>query len=219
MSPPTHIAQKLLEKSHPAEEAAAIFKEKVLHKPLHLHPTLPDATSQDARAQRRLKRLRKESRVERRRKVKPLSAKEKRSSGVHDIPDDAKKYSLYVPLHTMWLGYMAEILGMEEGKSVFVTAQSKGSILAGADYHGAELTVVRSRSAGLVGLAGIVVRDTKFTFQMITVKNECKSKLGAQTELLPSLTSRSCTQKIYRLPLRNSPTIKGLREVGARRSK
>ena len=176
MSPTTHAAQSLLEKSHPAEEAAAIFRERVLHKPLHLRPTSPDPTSQDARAQRRTQRLRKESKAKRRKHIKPLSAKEKRITGVYDVPNSAREYSLYVPLHQMWLGYMAEILGLEEGKSIFVTAQSKGSILAGADYHGAELTVVRSRCAGLVGLTGIVVRDTKFTFQMITAKDELKSK-------------------------------------------
>lgn len=97
-------------------------------------------------------------------------------TGIYDIPDAAKKYEIYVPLHTMWLGYMWEILGMKEGEKSFVTAQSAGSKLGSADYHGAEITVVRSRCVGMVGLAGIVVRDTKFTFQVITKKNELKSE-------------------------------------------
>lgn len=65
---------------------------------------------------------------------------------------------------------------MKEGGKGFVSAQSAGSKLASADYHGAELTVVRSRCAGMVGLEGIVVKDTKFTFQIITRKNELKSE-------------------------------------------
>ena len=65
---------------------------------------------------------------------------------------------------------------MKEGEQAVVTANSAGSKLASADYHGAELTVVRSRGVGMVGLAGIVVRDTKFTFQIITKSNELKSK-------------------------------------------
>ena len=65
---------------------------------------------------------------------------------------------------------------MKEGGKAFVTAQSIGAKLASADYHGAEVTVVRSRCVGMVSLAGIVVRDTKFTFQIITKKNELKSK-------------------------------------------
>ena len=176
MASSKHIAQVLLEQAHPPEAAAAIFTEKVLRKPLHLRPTSPDPSSQDARARRRLQRLHKEEKTQRRQKTKPLSAKEKRISGVYDIPEKQKRYEIYVPLQRMWLGYMWEILGMREGEKAYVTAQSAGSKLASADYHGAEVTVVRGRCVGMVGLAGIVVRDTKFTFQIITKKNELKSK-------------------------------------------
>ena len=75
---------------------------------------------------------------------------------------------------------MWEILGMKAGgEKVFVSANGAGSVLASADYHGAEVTVVRSRCVGMVGLAGIVVRDTKFTFQIITKKNQLKSKVSS----------------------------------------
>lgn len=171
-----HIAHDLLSQAHPPSLAASIFVDRVLHKPLHLRPTSPDPTSQDARAKRRIQRLRKKEKSQRRRKVKPLSAKEKRDSGIYEIPDTAKKYEIYVPLHQMWVGYMWEILGLKTDEKAFVTGKSAGSMLTSADYHGAEVTVVRSRCMGLVGLAGIVVRDTKFTFQIITKKNELKSK-------------------------------------------
>ena len=96
--------------------------------------------------------------------------------GIYDVPDDLKKYAIYEPLHRMWVGYMWEILGMKEGERAFVTANSAGSKLATADYHGAELRVVRSRCMGMVGLQGIVIRDTKFTFQIITKQNQLKSE-------------------------------------------
>lgn len=54
------------------------------------------------------------------------------------------------------------------GRGAYVTAQSAGSKLASADFHGAEVEVVRSRCAGRVGVRGIVVRDTKFTFEVVT---------------------------------------------------
>lgn len=57
-----------------------------------------------------------------------------------------------------------------------VTAQSHGSRLASADFHGAEIEVVRSRCASRVGMKGIVVRDSKFTFVIVTEKDETKSK-------------------------------------------
>lgn len=183
MTSSRHIAHTLLLRAHQPEVASAIFTEKVLHKPLYLRPTSPDPTSQDARAKRRLQRLRKKEKSRRRQKPKPLSAKEKRISGIYDISKDAQKYDLYEPLHRMWIGYMWEILGIKEGARTYMTAQSVGSKLASADYHGAELTVVRSKCTGLVGMAGIVVRDTKFTFQIITKRNELKSQSSYRSEM------------------------------------
>ena len=177
-----HIAYDLLSLAHPPALASTIFVDKVLHKPLHLRPTSPDPTSHSARTHRRTQRLRKKERAQRRRKVKPLSAKEKRDSGIYEIPDGAKRYAIYVPLHRMWVGYMWEVLGVKVGERAFVTGAGAGSKLASADYHGAEITVVRSRCMGMVGLAGIVVRDTKFTFQIVTKKDELKSKTSSIAE-------------------------------------
>ncbi|KAL8710360.1 MAG: hypothetical protein Q9225_007308 [Loekoesia sp. 1 TL-2023] len=175
MANTTHIALDLLTKAHPPETASAIFTEKILHKPLRLRPTSPDPNSQDARAHRRLQRLRKKEKSRRRQKPKPLSAKEKRISGIYEIPKESQKYEIYVPLYRMWLGYFWEILGMVKGKQNWMTAQAAGSKIASADFHGAKLTVVRSKCVSLVGLEGIVVRDTKFTFQIITKRSELKT--------------------------------------------
>ncbi len=201
-----HIAHDLLTQAHPAPLAASIFVDKVLHKPLHLRPTSPDRSSQDARAKRRTQRLRKKEKSQRRQKVKPFSAKEKRDSGIYEIPDTAKKYEIYVPLHRMWVGYMWEILGMKKDEKAFVTGNSVGSKLASADYHGAQVLVVRTKCMGMVGLAGIVVRDTKFTFQIITKKDELKSKPSSPAERgfrIDDLDCSSHSEKAYNLSIRN----------------
>lgn len=176
MAATTHIALDLLLRAQPAVTASAIFTEKVLHKPLHLRPTSPDPNSQDARARRRCQRLRKQGKARRRQRPKPLSAKEKRITGVYEIPKDSQKNEVYTPLYRMWLRYIWEILGVVKGKQNWVTAQGAGTKIASADFHGAKLMVVRSKCVSLVGLKGVVVRDTKFTFQIITEKNELKSK-------------------------------------------
>ncbi|KAL8910905.1 MAG: hypothetical protein Q9171_003860 [Xanthocarpia ochracea] len=170
-----HIALDLLRKANTQETASAIFTEKILHKPLHLRPTSPDPNHQDARAHRRLQRLRKKEKARRRQKPKPLSAKEKRVTGIYEISKESQNYDIYVPLYQMWLGYIWEILGMVIGKQTWVTAQAAGAKLASADFHGAKLMVVRSKCVNTVGLKGIVVRDTKFTFKIITEKNELKT--------------------------------------------
>ena len=49
-----------------------------------------------------------------------------------------------------------------------VTADTAGK-LCSADFHGAELEVVRSRCVGRVGIRGIVVKDSKFCFELVTL--------------------------------------------------
>ena len=56
-----------------------------------------------------------------------------------------------------------------------MNAAGVGPLLASADYHGAMVDVVRCRCVGRVGIRGIVVKDTKFTLEIITPKNELKS--------------------------------------------
>lgn len=63
---------------------------------------------------------------------------------------------------------------MGVGKRNYVDANGAGPILVSADYHGALLEVVRSRCGSRVGVTGIVVKDTKFTFEMVTAKDELK---------------------------------------------
>jgi len=90
----------------------------------------------------------------------------------------------------MWCAYIREILGIpptasngkveqngsaQKPKTVYVTPASAGPILASADFHGAKITCVRSRCAGRVGVEGIVVRDTKFTFVIVNKRNEIKT--------------------------------------------
>ena len=171
------VVKGLLARAHSPNVTEQIFKDKVQYKPLHLRPTSPDPTSQDARAQRRLQRVRKRDKALRKRpKPKPLSARDRRILGVYDIPKELRKYDVYVPLNEMWVKYMWDILGLKEGQQTRVNAGGSGNVLATADYHGAKLTVVRSKCSSLVNLKGIVAKDTKFTFQIITEKNELKSK-------------------------------------------
>lgn len=122
------------------------------------------------------------------------------------MPKEARKYAVYEGLHRLWVGYMWEVLGLRSGEGAvdgdgdgagdaggsrgegragsggggggaYVTAQSAGSKLASADFHGAEVEVVRSRCVGRVGVRGIVVRDTKFTFEVVTRGDVVKGEL------------------------------------------
>ena len=174
-APKQHIAHTLLSRAHSPDTASQQFTERVKQKPLYVRPTSPSA--QDNRSRRRLHRIRKKEYFLRHQRPRPLSAREKRSSGLYDLPKEECKYAIFEGLHAMWVSYMQEMLELNvEGRNVQVTPASHGAKLVSADYHGAEIEVVRSRCSGRVGIKGIVVRDTKFTFDVVTEKDEVKSE-------------------------------------------
>ncbi|KAL2830788.1 hypothetical protein BDW59DRAFT_14249 [Aspergillus cavernicola] len=197
----SHIAKALLNRAHSPSTAETLFTERIKQKPLYLRPTSP--TPSDNRSRRRLHRLRKKEYFLRHQKPKPLSAREKRASGLYNLPKEECKYAVFKELNRMWVEYMLEILdlgigaggwrqnqnqnpnqqqGQEgNGRVALVTALSHGSKLVSADFHGAEVEVVRSRCSGRVGLKGIVIRDTKFTFVVVTEKDEVKNIPKEQT--------------------------------------
>ena len=172
--PKEHIAEVLLQRAHSPEVADTIFRERVKQRPLLLRPTSPDP-SQNARAKRQYERMKKQRAHQKSKKPKPLSAKQKRALSIYEIPKNQQKYAIYEPLHAMWCAYMREILGLADGKRTNVEAQDAGPFLASADYHGAMVEVVRSRCASRVGMTGIVVKDTKFSFEIVTKQNVVKT--------------------------------------------
>ncbi|OBW68055.1 MAG: Uncharacterized protein AUREO_018780 [Aureobasidium pullulans] len=147
-----HPALGLLTRAHDPSISSQIFREKVQNRPLLLRPSSPDPR-EDARSKRQKARLEK--------------------AKANHIPKEQQKYDIYVPIWKLWCAYMREILGME--RSRYVNAAGVGPLLASADYHGAMVDVVRCRCVGRVGIRGIVVKDTKFTLEIITPKNELKT--------------------------------------------
>ncbi|CAG8073286.1 unnamed protein product [Penicillium olsonii] len=172
-APKAHIAHTLLSRAHSPDSATQQFTERIKQKPLFLRATSPSAS--DNRSRRRLERLRKKEYFIRHQKPRPLSAREKRKSGLYDLPKEECKYAIFNGLHDLWVGYMQDVLDLKPTHAPHVTPTSHGSKLASADYHGAEVEVVRSRCAGRVGVKGIVVRDTKFTFVVVTPRDEMKT--------------------------------------------
>ena len=172
--PEGHIAETLLKRAHSPDTANNILRERVKQRPLLLRPTSPDPNL-NARSKRQYERLQKAKAKRQSNKPKPLSAKQKRALGIYEIPKEQQKYAIYEPLHRMWCGYMREVLGLSGGKRMYLDARSAGQMLVSADYHGALVEVVRSRCVSRVGLKGIVVKDTKFTFEIVTVGDVLKT--------------------------------------------
>ena len=162
------IAAVLLSRAFDPEESKRILTEKIQQRPLFLCPSSPPPS--DARAARRREREKKRLSRKKALKPKPLSANERRRLGLYDVPRSGQKHALFEPLHQLWLGYIREILGNE----IHTGGEGAASKLTSADFHGAEVEVVRSGCVSRVGLKGIVIKDSRFTFEVVTKKNQRK---------------------------------------------
>ncbi|KAI0131787.1 Rof/RNase P-like protein [Xylariales sp. AK1849] len=162
------ITHELLGRAHSPDSVSRIFSDKIQHRPLFLRPNSPPPSAH-ARETRRKARQDKEKRAKAL-KPKPLSSRQRRKLGLHDVPKEGQKYDIFEPLNRLWIGYVREILGSQ----IYTGGEGAAAILSAADYHGAEMEVARSRCPSRVGLRGIVIKDSRFAFDIITKKNKVK---------------------------------------------
>ncbi|KAF0331855.1 ribonuclease P protein subunit p29 [Colletotrichum asianum] len=160
------MTQALLARAHSPDTANRIFTDKIQYRPLYLRPSSPPPSN--PRSARR--KAREEAKRKQKLKPKPLSARDRRRRGLHDVPRDGQKYAIFEPLHRLWLGYIEEVLGSE----VYGGGSGAAAKLTAAEFHGAEVEVSRSSCPSRVGIKGIVIKDSKFSFEIITRRNEMK---------------------------------------------
>lgn len=171
------FAQSLLQRAFSPDTAASHYTERIAKRPLPIRATSPTPSARATR-RRALNERKEKTRKRSTQKPRPLSAAQKRKLGLNEIPKAQQKYAIYAPLHNLWLGYIRSILGIDEasaGAKSYVTPASAGQMLASADMHGARLSVVRSKCVSRVGIEGIVVRDTRYTFEICTRGDTVKS--------------------------------------------
>ncbi|KAK7749120.1 hypothetical protein SLS62_008407 [Diatrype stigma] len=168
------VVHDLLSRAHSPDSTSRIFADKIQHRPLFVKPSSPPPP--DARDARRRARREKQQqrRAPRAPKPQPLTARQRRALGLHDVPRKGEgcRYATFEPLHRLWRGYVREILS--GGEELHTGGQGAAAKLCAADYHGARVEVVRSRCPSRVGLRGIVVKDARFVFEIVTERDQVK---------------------------------------------
>jgi ribonuclease P protein subunit POP4 len=181
-TPAPSYAHTLVSRAYPPAAAATLHRDRILRRALHLHPSTANDQPASARATRQ--RVRDAKAAEKRRRKRPpprpLSARERRVLGLHEVPREMVRWEVWEGVHRMWLGYVREILGIRSGggggggAEVVVDGRGAGPLLAAADLHGALVEVVRCRCVGRVGLKGIVAKETRGTVEVVTRGNQLK---------------------------------------------
>ncbi|KAI0748027.1 RNase P/MRP, p29 subunit [Daedaleopsis nitida] len=171
---PTYVKRSVTRSSDPAQAYASRVQGRQI---LLENP----ARESKAKKEREEKRARRAS--ERARKATGSSSKnESRKRGTWKLRKEETKFDLYLPLHSLWLGYMSELLSLipqpaapsADPASAMPGAAGMHAKLIKADFHGSIVTVRQSKNPCLVGLSGIVIHETENAFKVITRKDELK---------------------------------------------
>ncbi|XP_029948036.1 ribonuclease P protein subunit p29 [Salarias fasciatus] len=104
-------------------------------------------------------------------KAKGLNARQKRAMKIFQIKPEHQRYELFLPLHELWKQYVIDLCNGLKPTSSPQFVQQK---LLKADFHGAIITVVRSKCPSYVGTTGILVQEFKHIFKIITKEDRLK---------------------------------------------
>ncbi|CAK6970451.1 ribonuclease P protein subunit p29 [Scomber scombrus] len=104
-------------------------------------------------------------------KAKGLNARQKRAMKIFDIKPEHQKYELFLPLHDLWRQYIIDLCN---GLKPSCNPQFVQQKLLKADFHGAIITVVRSKCPSYVGTTGILVQEFKHVFKIISKEDKLK---------------------------------------------
>lgn len=114
-------------------------------------------------------------------KKKTITRKKYADLGLYTLSRNSLKYIDLVPLHKLWKNYILEHLSLPSDTlqipdvdTLCYDAYSKRLIKS--DFHGAKITVSRSKCSSLVGIHGIIAMDTKNTFKVLSKDNQLRSK-------------------------------------------
>ncbi|KAK1759241.1 putative rRNA and tRNA processing protein [Echria macrotheca] len=162
------VGKSLLSKAFGQDETNRIYTEKVQQRQLFLRASSPSPG--DERRARWRTRAKKKDLLRHVLKPKPFSAAERKKLGLYDVPRGQRKYAVFERLNNLWEQYMHELLGDE----IYVGGEAAAAKLCGADFHGASVEVVRSACVSRVGISGIVIKDSKYAFEVITIGNQVK---------------------------------------------
>ncbi|ETE58291.1 Ribonuclease P protein subunit p29, partial [Ophiophagus hannah] len=102
---------------------------------------------------------------------KGLSAKQRREMRLFEIAPEQQRYEMFIPLHELWKQYIRELCNGLKPDAQTQMIQTK---LLKADFHGALVTVTKSKCPSYVGITGIILQETKYVFKIITKEDRLK---------------------------------------------
>lgn len=171
---PTYVKSAVTQSTNPEQ----VYASRVRGRQLLLENPVRDSKAKKERELKKARRLADKAK-------KATSESDRRnvqSREIWKLKPEEIRFSLYLPLHMLWLGYMSELLALgpvpstsiDPGTELAPTVAGMHAKLVKADYHGSIMTVRQSKNPCLVGLSGIVIHETENAFKIVTKSNRLK---------------------------------------------
>ncbi|XP_018564481.1 ribonuclease P protein subunit p29 [Anoplophora glabripennis] len=105
-----------------------------------------------------------------------LTRKQRLELGLLKLPKEGWSYASLEPLRDMWKEYMRQNLEIAKAPSCNDQEwNAVSAIVAKSELVGAEMTIIKSKVPSQVGMSGVVVLETKMTFQIVTPQSKLKT--------------------------------------------
>ena len=105
--------------------------------------------------------------------AKRLTSSDIKEKKLFEIGTEGHTYTDYLPLKELWEGYMKDLIDFPKlTERNLETAKSK---ICKCDLHGCEINVERSKCVTYVGTTGILLKESKNMFTLITCDNLIKN--------------------------------------------
>ena len=101
--------------------------------------------------------------------ARKLSHRQLKQDGMYEFSLNGREYKDFLPIHTLWLQYMAAVLSKHGSNA---SLEQIGAKVLKADWHGAFITVLQSDTPSQVGHSGLVLVERKNTFLIVNKKSE-----------------------------------------------
>ena len=100
--------------------------------------------------------------------LKPSKSDIKRSK-VFEVDSEQITFEEMIPIHLMWKEYMKDLLGETKKPSSTDIASSMSSLMkiSKCDFHGAVISIFEAKNKTLIGIEGIVIKESRLTFTII----------------------------------------------------
>ncbi|KAK0503380.1 hypothetical protein EDD18DRAFT_1100239 [Armillaria luteobubalina] len=160
---------------------------------------LENPVKESRQKKERLERKAKQKAHQERKRLGVVGKREAREKALWKLDEHQAKFSIFLPLHHLWMGYMSELLGLNQRSTStgvptskdMPSASSMHAKLLKADLNGSLISggpiylcdgilglwlfkVRRSKNPCLFGSSGIVIHESENAFKVVTKEDQVK---------------------------------------------